>query len=127
MIENVCLLPVVLRLVLVLSALALSAGCGGEPQVARGNQKLISALRTAASARQTAWLDECAGQVEQGKQAGTISAAEAAVFDEIIALARSGKWQEAEQRAAALGAAQQPTAEDVERLKTPAGRSPGGT
>lgn len=102
------------------------AGCGGEPQVSRANQKLISALRTATSTRQTPWLDECAKQVDQGKAAGTISAAEAAAFDEIIALARSGKWQEAEQRAAALGAAQQPTAEDVERLNTPAGRKPGG-
>ena len=124
--ENVCLVPVVLRLAIVLSGLALLASCGAEPQVARENQKLISALRTAASARQTAWLDECAQQVEAGKKAGTISAAEAAAFDEIIALARAGKWKEAEQRAAALAAAQQPSPADVERLKTPAGRSPGG-
>ena len=102
------------------------AGCGGEPQVAKQNQKLISALRTAASARQTQWLDECAKQVDEGKAAGTMSAAEAAAFTEIIALARSGEWKQAEEKAAALGAAQQPTAEDIERLKTPAGRKPGG-
>lgn len=102
------------------------AGCSGEPQVAKANQKLISALRTAASARQTPWLDECAKQVDEGKAAGTMSAAEAAAFDEIIALARSGEWKKAEEKAAALGAAQQPTAEDIERLKTPAGRKPGG-
>ena len=124
--ENDYFMNSLLRLACLLSGLALLAGCGGEPQVARGNQKLISALRTAASARQMAWLDECAQQVEAGKKAGTISAAEAAAFDEIIALARAGKWKEAEQRAAALGAAQQPSPADVERLKTPAGRSPGG-
>lgn len=114
------------RFVLLILMLFFLPGCGGEPQVSRANQKLIAALRTAASARQASWLDECARQVDEGKAAGTVSAAEAAAFDEIIGLARSGKWQEAEQRAAALGAAQQPTAEEVERLNTPEGRKPGG-
>lgn len=107
-----------------LFALATLAGCGGPPQISRGNQKLISALRTATSARQVPWLDECAKQVEQGKAAGTISEAEAGAFDEIISLARSGDWKQAEEKAAQLGAAQQPTAEDLERLKTPEGRKP---
>ena len=102
------------------------AGCGSEPQVSRANQKLISALRTAASTRQVSWLDECAKQIDESKAAGTMSAEEAAAFDEIIALARSGQWKQAEERAAALGAAQQPTAEDIERLKSPEGRKPGG-
>ena len=114
------------RYVLLTFILCGIAGCGGEPQVSRTNQKLISALRTAASAQQLPWLDECAKQVEQGKAAGTMSAEEAAAFDEIIALARSGQWKEAEQRAAALGAAQQPTAEDIELLKSSEGRNPGG-
>jgi hypothetical protein len=110
--------------VVALFALSTFSGCGGEPQVAKANQKLISALRTAASARQVPWLDACAKQVEEGKSAGTMSAEEAAVFEEIIALARDGEWKQAEERAAALGAAQRPTAEDIERLKTPAGRKP---
>lgn len=114
------------RYVLLIIMLCSLAGCSGEPQVSRANQKLIAALRTAASARQVSWLDECAKQVDEGKAAGTISAEEAAAFEEIIALARSGKWEEAEARAAALGAAQQPTAEDVERLNSPEGRKPGG-
>lgn len=111
--------------VVALFVLATFSGCGGEPQVAKANQKLISALRTAASARQVPWLDECAKQVDEGQAAGTMSAAEAAAFEEIIALARSGEWKQAEEKAAALGAAQQPTAEDLERLKTPEGRKPG--
>lgn len=115
-----------LPFVSILVGISALVGCSGEPQVAKGNLKLVSALRTAASARQAAWLDECAKQVDEGQTAGTISAAEAAAFEEIIALARSGEWKQAEERAAALGAAQQPTAEDVERLKTRAGRKPGG-
>jgi hypothetical protein len=102
----------------------LLAGCGGPPQVASGNQKLISALRTATSARQAPWLDECAKQVDEGKAAGTISADEAAAFEAIIGLARSGEWKQAEEQAALLGAAQQPTAEDIERLNSPEGRKP---
>jgi hypothetical protein len=103
---------------------ALLAGCGGPPQVATGNQKLISAFRTATSARQVPWLEECAKQVEQGKAAGTISADEAGAFETIIGLARSGEWKQAEEEAARLGAAQRPTAEDIERLKSPEGRKP---
>lgn len=109
---------------LILCVAALFLGCGGSPQIARGNLKLIAALRTATSARQVPWLDECAKQVEQGKAAGTISADEARAFEEIIALARSGEWKKAEEEAAQLGAAQQPSAEDLERLKTPEGRKP---
>ncbi len=108
----------------VLFGVALLLGCGGAPQIARGNLKLIAALRTATSARQVPWLDECAKQVEQGKAAGTISTEEAQAFEAIIALARSGEWKKAEEEAAQLGAAQQPTAEDLERLKTPEGRKP---
>lgn len=112
------------RISWLLFAAVFVAGCGGPPQVSRSNQKLISALRTAASARQVPWLDECAKQVEEGKAAGTITAEEAAAFDEIISLARRGEWKAAEEEAARLGAAQQPTAEDLERLKTPEGRKP---
>lgn len=108
----------------ILAVNLLIAGCGGPPQVSRGNLKLISALRTATSTRQIPWLDECAKQLEQGKAAGTISAEEAVAFDEIISLAREGAWKQAEEQAARLGAAQQPTAEDIERLKTPEGRKP---
>jgi hypothetical protein len=81
-------------------------------------------LRTATSAQQVPWLDECAKQVEQGKAAGTISADEAVAFEAIIGLARSGDWKRAEEEAARLGAAQQPTAEDIERLNSPEGRKP---
>ncbi|HEV7226171.1 MAG TPA: hypothetical protein VGN42_25920 [Pirellulales bacterium] len=109
---------------MVLLGAALLGGCGGPPQVASGNQRLISALRTATSAQQVPWLDECAKQVDEGKAAGTISADEAAAFEAIIALARSGEWKQAEDEAARLGAAQRPTAEDIERLKSPEGRKP---
>ncbi|HXT57931.1 MAG TPA: hypothetical protein VN699_04820 [Pirellulales bacterium] len=39
-------------------------------------------------------------------------------------MARSGEWKQAEEQAARLGAAQQSTAEDIQRLKSPEGRKP---
>ena len=93
------------------------AGCGGPPQVAPANRRLISGLRTAVSSQQMQWVDEAAKQLEEGKADGTVSDAEYAEFSAIITLAHEGKWKEAEAETIRLGEAQRPTAEEIERVK----------
>lgn len=85
---------------------AVAIGCGRAPQISRPNQSLIDALRTAASARQAAWIDDCAKSLEERKQQGRISAEESKPLEAIIELARAGKWKEAEAEAKRLGKAQ---------------------
>lgn len=101
-----------------LIACLLLAGCGGPPQVAPTNRRLIDGLRTATSSEQLQWVEESAKQVEEGKRNGTVSDQEYEEFASIIKLAKSGKWDEAEAAAIRLGKAQKPTAEELERLNS---------
>ncbi|HVX10848.1 MAG TPA: hypothetical protein VHC22_06680 [Pirellulales bacterium] len=96
---------------------AIIAGCGGPPQVAPANRRLIDGLRTATSSAQPQWVEESAKQLEEAKSKGTVSDQEYAEFEAIITLARAGKWKEAEAEAIRLGKAQKPTADEIERLK----------
>ena len=84
----------------------LTAGCGPGQQISRPNQSLIDALRTATSARMEPWVDECAKSLAERKQQGTISVDESKPLEQIIELARAGKWKEAEAEAKRLGQAQ---------------------
>lgn len=93
------------------------AGCGGPPQVAPTNRRLINSLRTAVSSQQIQWVDEAGRQLEEGKAKGTVSDSEYAEFSAIIELAREGKWKEAEAETIRLGQAQRPTADEIERVK----------
>ncbi len=95
----------------------LIAGCGGPPQVAPANRRLIEGLRTATSSEQMQWVDESAKQLEEGKRNGTVSDQEYEVFQSVIRLAKDGKWKEANAETIRLGKAQKPTAEEIERLK----------
>jgi hypothetical protein len=97
---------------------AVMAGCGGPPQVAPANRRLIDGLRTATSSAQPEWVEESAKQLEEAKSKGTVSDQEYAEFEAIIGMARAGKWKEAEAEAIRLGKAQKPTAEEIERLKS---------
>lgn len=105
------------RLLCALSVMLLIAGCGGSPQVAPANRRLIEGLRTATSSEQMPWVEESAKQLEEGKQKGTVSDQEYEVFRSIIHMAREGKWKEANAEAVRLGKAQKATAEEVEKLK----------
>jgi hypothetical protein len=92
-------------------------GCSKPPQVSAGNRRLVDALRTATSTKMVEWVDQCEEQLELNRQQGTTTDAEFEEFRRIIALARAGKWKEAEAATASLGKAQRPTAEDLARLK----------
>lgn len=105
------------RVLWMLCAALLIAGCGGPPQVAPTNRRLIDGLRTATSSEQMPWVDECAKQAEDGKANGTVSDVEYAEFQSIIRLAKEGKWKEANAKAVRFGKAQKPTTEEVDRAK----------
>lgn len=94
----------------------LAAGCGG-PQAGAENVELISALRTAASARNPQWLEAAGKVIDERRAAGQISDPAYAAFQAIIEKARAGQWQEAERDAVAFQKAQRPTREQVERLR----------
>ncbi|HUY36112.1 MAG TPA: hypothetical protein VMV69_25460 [Pirellulales bacterium] len=110
---------------LAIVAALLITGCAKPPQVSPGNRRLVDGLRTATSSKQATWLEDCAKRLEDGRQKGTVSDVEYQEFLAIIALARDGKWEQAEAETTRLGKAQKPTPEDVARLQAAEGRTPG--
>lgn len=104
--------------------LALAAGCGGPPQVKSSNFRLIEGLQTAVSAEQPQWVEQAATQIEERHTSRELADDGHAALMAIVASARAGKWDEARVQVSALGKAQKPTAEDIERLKTADGRRP---
>jgi hypothetical protein len=91
-------------------------GCG-YPAAAEDNMELISALRTALSARNPKWLDENDAVIEKRHAAGQMGDDEYAAFKKIIERARSGEWQDAERSCMAFQRAQRPTPEQIERVR----------
>ncbi|OJW27892.1 MAG: hypothetical protein BGO49_05720 [Planctomycetales bacterium 71-10] len=101
---------------LLIAFLLLSApGCGGT-QVSGENRELIVSLATAVSTRESKWLDKNAALVEERRAAGKCSDAEYAAFKDIIAKAKAGEWDAAQEAAYALRDAQEPTADDLKHL-----------
>jgi hypothetical protein len=98
-------------------SLALLAGCGGPPQVRSSNLRLIEGLQTAVSAEQPQWVEQAAAQIEARHASGELADDAHAALTAIVAKARAGDWSEARTDVVALGKAQKPTAEDIERIK----------
>lgn len=96
-----------------------AGGCGGPPQAAPANQRLISSLRTALSAQKLDWLEQNVQEIESRKAAGQMSDVEHQAFQAIIAKAKAGEWKEAEVDAVEFQKAQRPTAEQIDRLPKP--------
>ena len=92
------------------------SGCGGPPQVESQNREIVTSLATAVSARDPSWLEQNAQLVERHKAEGRLSETEYQVFRGIIAQAKAGEWDKAEQAVYALREAQRPTAEDRENV-----------
>jgi len=86
------------------------AGCGRQPQVKPMNRRLIESLRTALSARNTEWLDANWKLIEKARTDGSMDDAEFARFKEIVDIARSGEWAEAEEQVVKLAKGQKPVA-----------------
>jgi len=93
-------------------------GCSRPPQVSgEENRKLIGSLSTAVSTQRIDLLDANARKIDARHGKGEMSDEEYAAFRAVIDKAKSGDWSGARSDVLALGHAQQPTAEDVARLK----------
>lgn len=74
------------------------------------NRRLIESLRTALSARNTEWLDANWKLIEKAHADGTMDETEFARFKEIVDVARSGEWADAEEQVVKLAKGQKPVA-----------------
>ncbi|MBU4272383.1 MAG: hypothetical protein KKA28_11035 [Planctomycetes bacterium] len=86
-------------------------GCGRPQASTPQNQKLISSLRTAISAKKTVWLEKCNEILQDRRAEGKVTDAEYEEFQAIIALAKEKRWKEAEQEVIRFQKAQRPIRE----------------
>ena len=96
-------------------------GCG-RTQVSAPNRRLLASLQTAVSAKQTDWLEAAARQLADKRSAGEVSESEFKVMNAIVVKAKSGDWKGSQQDVFALSEGQQPTAEDLAKVRD---RKPG--
>lgn len=96
-------------------ALLTFPGCG-KPQAAPQNRQLISSLRTAVNTQNAKWLEKNAKIVEKRRAAGKMGDEEYGEFQSVIATAREGQWEKAEQQAIAFQKAQRPTRKEMKRV-----------
>jgi hypothetical protein len=95
----------------------LVTGCGRAPQIAPVNRRAMQGLQTAVSSRKVEWLDATVNLIEEKYSAGEMEDDEYEVFQKIVAKALSGDWSGAQHDAFALAESQQPTADDLEKIK----------
>ena len=74
------------------------------------NRRLIESLRTALSARNTEWLAANWKLIEKAHTDGSMDDAEFSRFKEIVDIARSGEWADAEEQVVKLAKGQKPVA-----------------
>ena len=95
----------------------LIGGCSRAPQLSTPNRKILEALQTAVSSKNTEWLDATVKLVEEKRQQKEMSDAEFASIDRIIQKARSGDWKSAQVDSFALSGGQRATSDDLAMLK----------
>jgi hypothetical protein len=100
-----------------LVGLLAAEGCGGQPQLAPQNRRLIESLRTAVSARRADWLEMNAQLIESRHAEGSLSEGEYRALRRIVDLAQQGDWRQADELALALHEAQRLTEADRERIR----------
>jgi hypothetical protein len=110
-----------LRRTLIFGILFLAVGCGVQ-QIEPANRRFVQQLMSATSSKKTEWLDETVKQIEKQRSQGELSDEEYAALAPIIKKARQGDWPGAQRDAFALSEGQQPTAEDLEKIKPGAGQ-----
>ena len=104
------------RRTMILGFLLLVIGCGVQ-QIDPANRRFMLQLQSVTSSKKTEWLDEAVKQIEEQRSKGELSDEEYAAFQPIIEKARKGDWAGAQRDAFALTEGQQPTAEDLEKIK----------
>ena len=90
------------------------AGCYGPPQVGIDNYRLVQGLRTAISARRGDWLEAATKVVSERHASGDLNDEQYGALEGIIAQARAGQWEAAEDEVIRLAKAQKPSAEEIE-------------
>ena len=75
-------------------------GCGSEPQIGANKQvfKGVDALYTAVSLKDRKLVDQCAAELKRLFAAGSVPENASRTLDAIMAEARDGKWEPAQQR-----------------------------
>ena len=71
------------------------AGCGAQPQISKGNIRLVEKLQTAVAAKRSDWLELAAKQIDQKHRAGKLTDDEFSAVEPIVAEARQSHWGEA--------------------------------
>jgi len=87
---------------LALVAAIVFAGCSRPPAVEFDNLKYIQFLRTAVSSRNLEMLEKVESAIERRHEDEQMSDAELEHFQTIIAVARDGKWADADKQAFAF-------------------------
>jgi hypothetical protein len=81
-----------------LFALALTfQGCSSPTEVDRDNRRLVDAILTAITMKNTNWLDDDARLAEERHLAGQLTDSDYEELAAVIEIARSGDWKTAEQ------------------------------
>jgi hypothetical protein len=91
-------------------------GCG-RTQVSAPNRKLLEALQTAVSSKQSDWLEATSKQLTEKRASGDVSESEFKSMNSIIIRARSGDWKGAQKEVFDLSEGQRPTADDVANVR----------
>ncbi len=87
-------------------------GCGKTEEPPE-NLKLLAALRTAISSRNTDWLAQTQTAVDEAAEKGELSEEMEASVREILALATDGEWEEAEEEIIQLQESRRPDSDAV--------------
>ena len=95
----------------------LGLGCGQTLQISPQHRKLLAALQTAVSAKNTQWLDSVASDLKTRRDEDQITDREFSAIQSIIDLAKSGDWSRAQQNSFKLSEGQRPSADDLAALK----------
>ncbi|HLJ10835.1 MAG TPA: hypothetical protein VKU82_06585 [Planctomycetaceae bacterium] len=74
-------------------------GCSEPTQIERDNRRLLDALLTAITMKNSHWLEDHAALAEKRREAGHLTEWEYVQLSSIIEKGRSGDWQAAEKKA----------------------------
>ena len=86
----------------------LCSGCGGSPQFAVKDQRLLEALRTAVSTHKADWLEASAKKIDAAHQKGEISDEGFQALQSVNSQARAGDWKAAQVQIIQLEKGQRP-------------------
>jgi|GEM_PF-3499650 hypothetical protein len=93
------------------------SGCGHAPQISVSNRKILEALQTAVSSKDSQWLSKVVKHVSEKRTRNEMSDAEFSAIDAIVKTAKNGDWKLAQKQSFSLSEAQRPLPDDLAMLK----------